>query len=71
METKNKYKKIKKEMVEQDLKFDSMNKKNEKNFLAGHNGLVGSSILKLLKKRNIKKYLLKKKINLIFRSRQS
>ena len=35
--------------------------KNSKIFLAGHNGMVGSSILRYLKKKkNIKIFLLKK-----------
>ena len=32
-----------------------MIKKKDKVFLAGHNGLVGSAILKLLKKKGYKK----------------
>ena len=33
--------------------------KNSRIFLAGHNGMVGSSILKYLKKKDIKKLLQK------------
>jgi len=39
--------------------------KNIKIFLAGHNGMVGSSLLNILKKKNIKILLLKVEINLI------
>ena len=40
-----------KEMVNADYKMLlKHDKKNDKIFLAGHNGLVGSAILKLLKK---------------------
>ncbi len=38
-----------------------MNKKNEKIFLAGHKGLVGSSIFKLLKKKKYKKIIVRNK----------
>ena len=43
-----------------------MIKKKDKVFLAGHNGLVGSAILKLLKKKGYKKIITinKKKIRL-------
>ena len=34
--------------------------KNNKIFVAGHKGMVGSSILRLLKERNIEKYILSK-----------
>ena len=33
-----------------------MLKKNSKIFLAGHNGMVGSAILRLLKKKRVSKY---------------
>ena len=33
--------------------------KNSKIFLAGHNGMVGSSILRYLKKKNYKKIIVK------------
>ena len=36
-----------------------MIKKNDKIFLAGHNGLVGSAILKLLKKKNYKNIIIR------------
>ena len=40
--------------------------KNSKIFLAGHNGMVGSAILKKLKEKKFKKLILvsKKKLNL-------
>ena len=38
---------------------DKMLSKNSKIFIAGHNGLVGSSILQLLKKNKYKKILLR------------
>ena len=38
--------------------------KNSKIYLAGHNGMVGSSILRLLKKRKYKKIFTKNKSNL-------
>jgi len=38
----------------------------KKIYVAGHNGLVGSAIVRLLKKKNLKKIIAKiKKINLI------
>ena len=41
--------------------------KNSKIFLAGHNGMVGSAILKKLKEKKFKKLILvsKKKLNLL------
>jgi GDP-L-fucose synthase len=39
-------------------------KKNSKIFLAGHKGMVGSSILKLLKKKNYKKIYVENRLNL-------
>ena len=41
-----------------------MIKKKDKVFLAGHNGLVGSAILKLLKKKGYKKIITVNKKNL-------
>ena len=38
-----------------------MLKKNSKIFLAGHNGMVGSAILRLLKKRGFQNILIKSK----------
>ena len=38
-----------------------MFKKNSKIFLAGHNGMVGSAILRLLKKRGFQNILLRSK----------
>ena len=38
--------------------------KNSKIYLAGHNGMVGSSILRLLKKKNYKKIYTKIRYNL-------
>ena len=47
-----------KEMVNADYKMLlKHDKKNDKIFLAGHNGLVGSAILKLLKKKKFKKII--------------
>ena len=44
------------EMVEEDLKLLSQNdKKNDKIFVAGHNGLVGSAVLRKLRENNFKK----------------
>ena len=43
-----------------------MIKKTDRIFLAGHKGLVGSAILKLLKKKIIKILLPSIKINLIY-----
>ena len=42
-------------------------KKNDKIFLAGHNGLVGSSVLNSLKKKGYNKIIVasKKKLNLL------
>ena len=37
--------------------------KNSKIFIAGHKGLVGSSVYTLLKNKGYKKYLLQAKIN--------
>ena len=44
-----------------------MIKKNDKIFLTGHKGLVGSAILRKLKEKNFKKIILadKKKLNLL------
>ena len=43
-----------------------MIKKNDKIFVAGHNGLVGSAVVRLLKKKNFKKIITenKKKLDL-------
>tara|TARA_Y100000294_G_scaffold172068_1_gene186322 strand:+ start:2214 stop:2339 length:126 start_codon:yes stop_codon:yes gene_type:complete len=38
-------------------------KKDSRIFIAGHKGMVGSAILRYLKKKNIKKFLHKIKIN--------
>ena len=58
-----------------------MNIKNRKIFLAGHNGLVGSNILKLLKKKKFKKIITvekkdldlrdQKKVNLFFKKKKT
>ena len=58
METKINIKQLIDEMVEEDLKIISKNDiKKDKIFLAGHQGLVGSAIFKLLKKGDIKTLL--------------
>ena len=37
----------------------------KKIFIAGHNGMIGSAILRKFKKKKIIKYIIKKKTNLI------
>lgn len=46
------------------------NKKNFKIFLAGHNGLVGSAILKKLKKKNFKEIIIANKKELDLRDQK-
>ena len=46
-----------KEMVDFDLKTSSMINKNSKIFVAGHNGLVGSAIVRKLKKKGYRKII--------------
>ena len=41
-----------------------MIKKSDKIFVAGHNGLVGSAVVRLLKKKNYRHIILKNKRNL-------
>ncbi len=48
-----------------------MNIKNRKIFLAGHNGLVGSNILKLLKKKKFKKIITVEKKDLDLRDQKN
>ena len=58
-------------MVEEDLKLLSQNdKKNDKIFVAGHNGLVGSAVLRKLRENNFKNYFRGKKKLDLFQSKK-
>ena len=54
-------------MLDSDIKLfkKKFNEKTDKIFIAGHNGLVGSSIFNLLKKKDIKNLLLLRDVNWI------